>query len=186
MRSIRCGAPGHRWWSDRSSSSVWSSGPEGGPRSERMPIMPAELSAAFDSRATAAVLRSGSSVALAGHTAAVISVLSIGNGGSVAWIECCSMLIWCAVVYFAVRVKMDVLFFELLAEDQRAGDQRAADLDGWLDAAGLRKNAGPRTIGERRRGALRLWRAMVAVVAMQIVLMLAGIMMLAGRFRLLP
>ena len=147
--------------------------------------MPAELSAPFDCRATVAVLRSGSSIALAGHTAAVMSVLSIGNGGSAAWIERCSMLIWCAVVYFSIRVKMDVLFFELLGESQSAEDQNAEQLDDWLDAAGLRKNAGPRTIEQRGRGALRLWRAMVAAAATQIVLMLAG-MILAGRFRLLP
>jgi hypothetical protein len=112
-----------------------------------------------------------------------MSVLSMGNGGSAAWIERCSMLVWCAVVYLATRVKMDALFFELLAENQDAAD-RAEQLDGWLDATGLRKNAGPRTIEDRRRGALRLWRTLVAAVAAQIALMLAG--MLAGRIRLLP
>jgi hypothetical protein len=142
--------------------------------------MPAEFSAFFDCRATAAVLRSGSSMALVGHVAAVMSVLSIGNGGLAAWIECGSMLAWCAVVYLAVRVKIDVLFFELLAEDDRGGQ-----LDGWLDATGLRKNVGPRTIEERRRGALRLWRRLAAAVATQIALMLTGLI-LAGRFRLLP
>jgi hypothetical protein len=147
--------------------------------------MPAELSASFDCRATAAVLRSGSSLALAGHVTAVMSVISLLNGGPAAWIECCSLLVWCAVVFLAIRVKMDVLFFELLAVDQSAEDHRAGQLDGWLDATGLRRNAGPRTIEERRRGALRLWRAIVAAVATQIALMLAG-MMLAGIYRLLP
>ncbi len=100
------------------------------------------------------------------------------------------MLIWCAVVYLAIRVKMDVLFFELVTVDESAVDQRAGQLDGWLDATGLRKNAGPRTIEERCRGALRLWRAMVVAVTAQIALMLAGMMladvMPAGKFRLLP
>ncbi len=146
--------------------------------------MPAELSASFDCRATAAVLRSGSSLALAGHTAAVMSVLLMGTGRTAVWIECCSMLMWCAVVYLAIRLKMDVLFFELLAGDRSAEDHRAGQLDGWLDAAGLRKNAGPRTIQERRHGALRLWRTMVAAVVMQIALMSAG--MLAGMIRSLP
>lgn len=146
--------------------------------------MPVEWAASFDCRATAAVLRSGSSLALAGHVAAVMSVLSIGNGGLAGWIEFCSMLIWCAVVYLATRVKMDANFFELLADGPHA-----EQFDGWLDATGLRKNAGPknpgpRTIEDRRRGALRLWKALVAAVATQIAVMLAG--MLAGRFRLLP
>jgi hypothetical protein len=142
--------------------------------------MPAELSASFDCRATAAVLRSGSSVALAGHVAAVMSALSPLSGVPADGIKCCSMLVWCAVVYFSIRVKMDVLFFELLAEDHCA-----ELLDDWLDAAGLRKKAGPRTMEGRRRGALRLWRALVAAVAMQIALMLAGFT-LTGMFGLLP
>jgi hypothetical protein len=146
--------------------------------------MSAEIPASFDCRATAAVLRSGSSVALAGHAAAVMSVLSIGNGGSAAWVGCCSMLTWCVVVYLALRVKMDALFFEVLAVDPGAVDQNAGQLDDWLEATGLRKNAGPRTIEDRRRGALRLWKALVAAVATQIALMLAGT--LAGRFRPLP
>jgi hypothetical protein len=151
--------------------------------------MSAEFPASFDCRVTAAVLRSGSSLALAGHAIAVMSVLSIGNGGSAAWIECCSMLTWCVVVYLAVRVKIDANFFEILAEDQSAEGHRAGQLDDWLDAAGLRKDTGPRTIEERRCGALRLWLALVAAVATQMALMLAGMlagMTLAGRFRLLP
>lgn len=147
--------------------------------------MPTELSTSFDCRATAAVLRSGGSLALAGHVAAVMSLLSMGDGGSAAWIECCSMLIWCGVVYISTRVKMDVLFFELLAAGQNAEGEGVEQLDGWLDATGLRKNSGPRTIEERRRGALRLWRTLVAVVATQIALMLTGVM-LAGRFRPFP
>jgi hypothetical protein len=130
---------------------------------------PTALPASFDCRATAAILRSGSSVALAGHVAAIMSALSIWNGGPSGWIRWSSLLVWCAVVYLAVRVKIDVLFFELLAEDCQA-----TQLDGWLEATGLRKNAPPRTIQERRSGALRLWRALAAAVGMQIVLMLLG------------
>ena len=76
---------------------------------------PNELPASFDCLATAAVLRSGTVIALAGHVAVVTSVLLMVHGTAVAWIECCSALFWCAVVYLAVRVKMDSLFFELLA-----------------------------------------------------------------------
>jgi hypothetical protein len=127
--------------------------------------MAAEIPASFDCRATAAVLRSGGSIALAGHAAAVMSVLLISKSQ---WTECCALLAWCAVVYLALRVRMDAQFFELLA------DNPAAPFDEWLDAAGLRKNSGPRTIEDRRRGALRLWRALVVAVAIEIALMLAG------------
>jgi hypothetical protein len=138
--------------------------------------MPGDFSPSFDCRATAAVLRSGSSAALAGHVAAMMSVLSIGTGEAAVWIKCGSVLAWCATVYLSIRVKMDVSFFELLA-----GEQNPQPLDHWLDAAGLRRNTGPRTIEERRRGALRLWRALMAALVMQIALMLAGV--LTGTFR---
>jgi hypothetical protein len=127
--------------------------------------MAAEIPASFDCRAAAAVLRSGGSIALAGHAAAVMSVLLISKSR---WIECCSLLAWCVVVYLAVRVSIDAHFFELLA------DNPAGQFDDWLDATGLRKNSGPRTIQDRRRGALRLWRALVVAVTVEIVLMLSG------------
>jgi hypothetical protein len=74
------------------------------------------------------------------------------------------------MVYLSIRVKMDARFFELLAV--HSGEQ----LDQWLDTTGLRKNAAPRTIQERRRGALRLWRALVAAVAIEIALLLLGML----------
>ncbi len=123
--------------------------------------MPAEIPPSFDCLATAAVLRSGGSLALAGHIAAAISVLSAGT-----WTKACVLLVWCAIVYLAIRVKMDASFFELLAAHP------AEQLDDWLDAAGLRKNVAPRTIQDRRRGALRLWRALVAAVVVEIALMM--------------
>jgi len=135
--------------------------------------MPSEVPASFDCRATAAVLRSGESAALAGHAAAVMNVIFIALSKS-KWTGLCSLLVWCAVVYLAVRVKMDAQFFELLA------DHPAEQFDLWLDAAGLRRNAGPRTMQDRRRGALKLWRALAIAVTIEIALMLLGAL------RLLP
>ena len=134
--------------------------------------MPAEPSASFDCRATAAVLRSGASVALAGHVAALMSVLAMYHGGPSARIAWCGLLVWCAVVYLAMRVKIDAQFFELLATEP------AEQLDGWLADTGLRKNSRARTIPERRRGALRLWRALVAAVAIEIAMLLAALVLL--------
>jgi hypothetical protein len=125
-----------------------------------------EPSASFDCLATAAVLRSGATIALAGHIAVVISVFS----GSIVWMKWCSVLVWCLIVYLAIRVKIDVRFFELLAV------QPAEQLDTWLDTTGLRKSARPKTIQERRRGALRLWRALMAGVAIEIALLLLGML----------
>jgi hypothetical protein len=104
----------------------------------------------------------------------VISVVSIGKGGSAAWIGWGSLLVWCAVVYLAVRVKMDASFFELPAVHP------AEQLDQWLESTGLRKSAQPRTIQQRKLGAMKLWRALVAAVAIEIALMMLGTL------RLLP
>jgi hypothetical protein len=138
--------------------------------------MPAEIPGAFDCKATAAVLKSGSTVALAGHAAAIMSVLvivsPIWKGGFGIWMEGCSIMVWCAVVYLAVRVKIDAGFFKLLA------DESADDLDTWLDAAGLRKKAAAKALQERRRGALKLWRALGGAVALEIGLMLLGLLRL--------
>ncbi len=127
--------------------------------------MPAEPSASFDCRATAAVLHSGASVTLAGHSAALIAAVLLRSAG---WIALCALLVWCVVIYLSVRVRMDAQFFDLLA------DHPVDQLDTWLDSAGLRKNSAPRTIPERRRGALRLWRALVAATAIEIAFVLAG------------
>ena len=68
------------------------------------------------------------------------------------------------LVYFAVRVELDARLFEVLA------DHSPEALDAWLDEAGLRKNAGPRTLADRRRGAMRLWRGLLMALMVEIVL----------------
>ena len=128
--------------------------------------MPADVRADFDCRATAALLDTGGSLALAGHVAALVSLLSPGTAP---WIKLCSALVWCAIVYGAMRVKMDSRFFELLASHP------AEDFDRWLETTGLRKVAQPRTIPDRRRGALRLWRGLVIAVVIEILLMLVAV-----------
>ncbi len=127
-----------------------------------------------DSQATAAVLHSGAGVALAGHAAAVLTVLPLSKGGVAAWVAMGSLLVWCAEVYLAIRVQIDARFFELLAAHP------PEQLDRFLKEAGLRKQIAPRTIPERRRGALRLWRALVFAVAAQIALLLAAILSWLG------
>ena len=128
--------------------------------------MPPEPPADFECRATAALLDTGGSLALAGHVAALVSLLSQGTPP---WFKLCSALVWCAIVYGAIRVKMDSRLFELLASHP------AEDLDRWLETTGLRKAEQPRTIADRRRGALRLWRGLVIAVVVEILLMLLAV-----------
>jgi hypothetical protein len=126
----------------------------------------------FDCRATAAVLRSGSTVALSGHAAALLCAF-IKPG---AWWP---LVAWCALVYFAVRVELDARLFQLLAESPSESPSESRDagmLDQWMAAAGLRKNAGPRTLKDRRRGAIRLWRALLAALVVEIVMVIGALL----------
>jgi hypothetical protein len=129
----------------------------------------AELPVSFDCQATAAVLRSGSHAALAGHAAAILTLFPFSRGGAPAWIAFGSLLLWSAAVYLGIRVQIDARLFELLAS------QPAEQLDRFLEAAGFRKHVQPRTISQRRRGALRLWRALLCAVAAQVALLLLAI-----------
>jgi hypothetical protein len=131
--------------------------------------MQAELPASFDCQATAAILRSGANASLASHVAAVISALPLRNGGLPAWIAFGSLFVWCLVVYLGIRLKIDVSFFELLAEHP------ADNVDQWLSTSSLRRKTAVRTIAQRRQGALRLWRTLTVVVAIQIALILFAI-----------
>jgi len=133
--------------------------------------MPAEVSASFDCQATAAVLHTSGSLALAAHVATAVNLLSTG---SATWLKCGAALVWCAIVYLTIRVKLDARLFELLAAHP------PDELDNWLQAARLRTNTQPRTIPERRNGALKLWRTLVIAVVIAIALMLLAV------FRLLP
>lgn len=127
----------------------------------------------FDCKATAAVLRSGTAVALAGHAAALMSVLAAGTDARTAWIAILALLDWCVVVYLAIRVRIDAGFFELLA------GHPPEPLDEWLKATGLRAGTPPRTMADRRSGALRLWRRLVIAVVVQIGLLVASLLWMA-------
>jgi hypothetical protein len=126
-----------------------------------------ELPVSFDCQATAAVLRCGSHAALAAHAAAILTLFPLSRGGAPGWIAFCSL--WSAGVYLGIRVQIDARLFALLAS------QPAEHLDRYLEAAGFRQHVQPRTISQRRRGALRLWRALLFAVATQVALLLLAI-----------
>ncbi len=113
------------------------------------------------------MLRSGRVLSLAGHAAAVMSVVPVWKDH---WIVFGGIIIWCIGVVFAVLVEIDARFFEMLAE------QPPEYLDRWLEAAGFRRRSPSKTIPERRQGALKLWRALVAAVAWQIALLLLAML----------
>ncbi len=120
----------------------------------------------LECKATAAVLRSGSTLALAGHTAALMAVIALS------WITIPALLTWSVVIYLSIRVKLDVEFFDLLLT------QPPESLDEWLKASGLRANLPPdRSIADRRIAALTLWRKLAAAVALEIALVLFSVLL---------
>jgi hypothetical protein len=119
--------------------------------------MQTEEEASFDCRATAAFLRSGGAIGLAGHIAALMTI--------VVKRDVAAIVIWSVAFYFGVRVRIDSEFFDILATHP------ARQLDNWLRATGLRKEAFPRPIPDRRRGAMRLWWGLLCAVVLQIVLL---------------
>jgi hypothetical protein len=129
--------------------------------------MQTDLPASFDCRATAALLRSGRIISLAGHAAAVMSVVPIWKDH---WVAVGAIVLWCNGVVLAVLVEIDAQFFEVLAE------QPPEYLDRWLQVAGFRRRSPSKTIPERRQGALKLWRALVAAVAWQIALLFVAML----------
>jgi hypothetical protein len=112
----------------------------------------------FDALAIAAVLRSGRITALAGHVGMVLFALLRRPE----WAVAIGFLAWLASIYLSIRVELDARFFVLLAEHD------ATELDRFLDASGFRKNAGPRSLDSRRAGAIRLWRALIAAVVVEL------------------
>lgn len=112
--------------------------------------------AAFDCRATAALLRALRPLFWASHVGAFLAV-----GMRWGWV---ALLCWLLVLYFAVRVELDAGLFELLADDPAAAPAR---LDDWLARAGLRARSGERSIEDRCRGARRLARDFVVAWALQ-------------------
>ena len=111
--------------------------------------------AAFDCRATAALLRSMGTLVWASHAAAVLTASTHARY---------PLLVWGLVLYFAVRVRLDVELLELLARDPESAPGR---LDQWLSQAGLRARSGERSIADRCQGSRRLARHLICALVLQ-------------------
>ena len=94
----------------------------------------ASTAAAFDCRATAAMLKSMRSLEWASHIGAVLAI------GGHKWFP---LLVWGVVIYFAVRVRLDAELLEMLAEDPECAPNK---LDQWLWQMGLPSSNRERSI----------------------------------------
>ena len=115
----------------------------------------ASTEAAFDCRATSALLRSMRTLAWA----SLIGAWLAANYN--AWFP---LLVWGVVLYFAVRVRLDAELLEMLASDVENAPKH---LDQWLSEAGLAHSSGERSIADRCKGARRLARYLVFALIIQ-------------------
>lgn len=106
------------------------------------------------------MLRSTEPLVTATHAGAVIACFHAPQVAALAALAC-----WGVVLYLAVRVRLDAGAFEAFAD----GDSAEA-FDRMLAESGLR-GAGPtRQMEARRRGAVRLWKMLVAAAIAQLIL----------------
>ncbi|HEU0120670.1 MAG TPA: hypothetical protein VFQ91_09110 [Bryobacteraceae bacterium] len=114
-------------------------------------------------RGTAALLRSGEAAAWAGHVGAVLAGLGLVHQG-LRFGYVAALGLWACLVYLHVRVRLDEELFTWLAEGSDPGS-----LDQFLERAGLRKRPNsPRPAAERMAGAVRLWRRLLLVLALEL------------------
>jgi hypothetical protein len=111
------------------------------------------------------ILRSGALIAQAGHVLALIAGYGWFQTGR--WPLTASLLAWLFHCYIALRVAIDAgLFGDLPGHE--------AELDAWLLRFGLRGHRAPRSLDERTRASLRLWKLQLAAFALQAILLASG------------
>ena len=113
----------------------------------------------------ASILRSGALIAQAGHVLALVAAYGWFHSGR--WPFTFSLLLWLLHCYIALRVTIDAHLFEKLPGHE-------AELDAWLLRFALRRQLSPRSLEERTRAALRLWKLQLAAFALQAILMAAA------------
>ena len=131
--------------------------------------MERQLRAGFDCEVTAGFLESGRTLSNVANAAAIIAGISTSGVLLVV-----SLAAWLVESWFAVRVAIDRSLFRTLA----ANPQDGAD---WLDALlvdwKLVKAATSRSMTDRSRGALRLWRMQAVALTVQLATLAAGIIL---------
>lgn len=118
---------------------------------------------------TASFLRSGRVLSNFSHFVALIAAGAILQNHTRLWFAG-SFLCWPIACYFSVRVAIDEsLFRELAASPVDA----ARALDEVLSRA-----PGQRTVSDRSRGALRLWKFLISAVVLQFLLLAVALLSL--------
>ncbi len=122
---------------------------------------------------TASLLDSGARLANASNCAAVIGGAGVLLAHSLAarLMFVVPVLSWPAACYFSVRVAIDGSLFKELA---LSGEDSGPALDELLGGLGFLREKRERTIGDRSRGAVKLWNRLIAIAGMQIATLVAA------------
>ena len=118
---------------------------------------------------TASFLDSGRVLANAGNAAAIVAGIGciVASPSYSGLVLGGSLLFWFVECWFAVRVAIDSSLFRVLADDPEEGGRQ---LDAMLNRSG-------RTLADRSRGALALWRKQIAALSMQLAALAVGIVL---------
>jgi hypothetical protein len=123
---------------------------------------------------TASLLRSGRVLANASNCASVMAAvgLLLSHVETARLLFAASILCWPMAVYLGVRVAIDASMFRDLAGELADGGHA---LDTLLRDRGLSRARPERTLAERCRAAIKIWKRMIAIVALQLAIVAAAI-----------
>ena len=122
---------------------------------------------------TASLLRSGQVLANASNCAAVMAAvgLLLSHVEAARLLFAASVLCWPMAVYLGVRVAIDASMFRDLSGELADGGQA---LDKLLRDRGLSRARPERTLAERSRAAIKIWKRMIVIVAVQLAIVAAA------------
>jgi hypothetical protein len=132
----------------------------------------------FECMVTASFLRSGQVLSNFSNCAAVIASFGtlLARPAAERLVFAASILCWPVACYFGVRVAIDASLFRELGRQPTDG---AHALDEMLRTRGFLRVRPERTLTERSRGAFRLWIRMMIIVAVQLVVLAAAMVVQA-------
>lgn len=134
----------------------------------------------FECNVTAGILDSGRALTNAAHAGAIVGGIGVTLAHSPATRILFAVVIVCWLIecWLAVRVAIDASVFRTLAAESEGGRRLDALLTRWA----LRKNLNERSIAERSRAAIRLWRLQIGGLGVELVVLMIGVIVEALRF----
>jgi hypothetical protein len=132
------------------------------------------MNAELDSRVAASFLESGRILANASDVAAVVAGFGTvaAHSAIAGLLFSSSMLCWLCECWFAVRVAIDASLFLRVADESEDGWRQ---VDEWINAFGFLRAREGRSVADRARGAVALWRRQAVALAIQFAILIAAL-----------